>query len=197
MATGLPHSARPRGHTTTRRSAAGTLRRPHRPRAPAGAVLYRGARREQQLPPGLPVRVQGIAFSGCWRGQERWSSRRTTASWVGATLGADHGPYSFRTWEHTWRPSGPRQACDRREGHGGKGHVQLDAPVWKPGRLPVETGSSARNWSSAPPSRVGNTMTGSRYLGLVLLAAAGVLDPGSRRGVRRRRRSPARPGGQL
>src|SRR5260370_33327035 len=39
-------------------------------------------------------------------------------------------------------------------------------------------GSSARNWSSAPPAEW-QTMTGGRYLGLVLLAAAGVLDPGS------------------
>src|SRR5258707_7360403 len=40
------------------------------------------------------------------------------------------------------------------------------------------TGSSARNWSSAPPAEW-HTMTGRRYLGLVLLAVAGVLDPGS------------------
>src|SRR5258708_21376405 len=58
-----------------------------------------------KLPPGLPVRVQGIAFSGDGAVKKVEFSEDDGRSWAAATLGADHGAYSFRTWEHIWRPS--------------------------------------------------------------------------------------------
>jgi hypothetical protein len=81
----------------------------------------------------LPVRVQGIAFSGEGAVRKVEFSEDDGRSWVGATLGADHGPYSFRTWEHAWRPSRPGKHVIAVRATDGKGHVQPDAPVWNPG----------------------------------------------------------------
>jgi len=83
-----------------------------------------------------------------WRGQEG-GVLETTASWVGATLARIMAPISFRTWEHTWRPSRAGKHVIAVRATDGKGHVQLDAPVWNRAAT-CGTGSSARNWSSAP-----------------------------------------------
>jgi hypothetical protein len=86
-----------------------------------------------KLLPGLPVRVQGIAFSGDGAVTKVEFSEDDGRSWAAATLGADHGPYSFRTWEHTWRPSRAGTHVIAVRATDGKGHVQPDAPVWNPG----------------------------------------------------------------
>src|SRR5229473_3467085 len=86
-----------------------------------------------KLPAGLPVRVQGIAFSGNGPVVKVEFSEDDGRSCVGATLGADRGPYSFRTWEHTWRPSRAGKHVIAVRATDGKGHVQPDAPVWNPG----------------------------------------------------------------
>src|SRR5437879_5127119 len=53
-----------------------------------------------KLPSGLPVRVQGIAFSGDGPVVKVEFSEDHGRSWVAATVGAGHGPYAFRAWEH-------------------------------------------------------------------------------------------------
>ena len=65
-----------------------------------------------KLPVGLPVVVQGIAFSGD---------------------GEDHGPYSFRTWQYTWTPRAPAKYLLAVRATDAKGHVQSDEGVWNPG----------------------------------------------------------------
>ncbi|OLD76872.1 MAG: twin-arginine translocation pathway signal protein [Candidatus Rokubacteria bacterium 13_1_20CM_4_70_14] len=84
-------------------------------------------------PSGLPVRVQGIAFSGDGPVMKVEFSEDDGRNWVEATLGADHGPYSFRTWAHTWRPSRARKHVIAVRATDAKGNIQPDAPVWNPG----------------------------------------------------------------
>src|SRR5258707_5207647 len=134
MATAYRIPDTPRGHTTPAEAAAGTLKT-----VPIGhvrlpvrsfIVVPDGS---SKLPPGVPVRVQGIGFSGAGTVMNVEFSEDDGRSWVEATLGADHGPYSFRTWEHTWRPSRPGKHVIAVRATDGKGHVQPDAPVWNPG----------------------------------------------------------------
>ena len=86
-----------------------------------------------KLPLGLPVRVQGIAFSGHGPVVKVQFSEDDGQSWVEARLGADHGPYSFRAWEHTWKPSRPGTHVIAVRAMDQTGNVQPDAPVWNPG----------------------------------------------------------------
>jgi DMSO/TMAO reductase YedYZ molybdopterin-dependent catalytic subunit len=134
MATAYRIPDTPRGNTTPADAAGGALRT-----VPIGhvrmpvrsfIVVPDGS---SKLLPGLPVRVQGIAFSGQGPVVKVEFSEDDGRNWVGATLGSDHGPYSFRAWEHTWTPPRPGRhvlavrATDR------TGDVQPDAPVWNPG----------------------------------------------------------------
>src|SRR3989442_9080594 len=79
-----------------------------------------------KLPSGLPVRVQGIAFSGDGPVVKVEFSENDGRSWVEATLGTDHGPYSFRTWEHTWKPSRAGKHVIAVRATDAKGNVQPD-----------------------------------------------------------------------
>jgi hypothetical protein len=134
MATAYRVPDTPRGNTTPTDAAGGALKT-----VPIGhvrmpvrsfIVVPDGS---SKLLPGLPVRVQGIAFSGQGPVVKVEFSEDDGRNWVEATLGSDHGPYSFRTWEHTWTPPRPGRhvlavrATDR------TGDVQPDAPVWNPG----------------------------------------------------------------
>ena len=134
MATAYRIPDTPRGNTTPADAAGGALKT-----VPIGhvrmpvrsfIVVPDGS---SKLLPGLPVRIQGIAFSGQGPVVKVEFSEDDGRNWVGATLGSDHGPYSFRTWEHTWTPARPGRhvlavrATDR------TGDVQPDAPVWNPG----------------------------------------------------------------
>jgi Mo-co oxidoreductase dimerisation domain len=60
-----------------------------------------------KLPPNLPVSVQGIAFSGDGPVTKVEVSADDGKTWRVASLGEDHGPYSFRTWNFSWSPPGP------------------------------------------------------------------------------------------
>jgi DMSO/TMAO reductase YedYZ molybdopterin-dependent catalytic subunit len=86
-----------------------------------------------KLPVALPIRVQGIAFSGDGPVVKVELSDDDGRNWVETTLGADHGAHSFRTWEHTWRPSRSGQHVLAVRATDAKGHVQPDAPIWNPG----------------------------------------------------------------
>jgi len=124
----------PDGNTTPAQAASGTLKT-----VPIGhvrmpvrsfIVVPDGS---SKLPSGLPVRVQGIAFSGDGPVMKVEFSEDDGQNWVEATLGADHGPYSFRTWAHTWRPSRARKHVIAVRATDAKGNIQPDAPVWNPG----------------------------------------------------------------
>jgi DMSO/TMAO reductase YedYZ molybdopterin-dependent catalytic subunit len=124
----------PRGNTTPAEAAAGTLKT-----VPIGhvrmpvrsfIVVPDGS---SKLPPGLPVRAQGVAFSGEGPVTKVEFSEDDGGSWVEATLGADLGPYSFRAWEHTWTPARAGRHMIAVRATDAKGNVQPDAPVWNPG----------------------------------------------------------------
>jgi DMSO/TMAO reductase YedYZ molybdopterin-dependent catalytic subunit len=124
----------PKGNTTPAEAASGTLKT-----VPIGhvrmpvrsfIVVPDGS---SKLPSGLPVRVQGIAFSGDGPVVKVEFSADDARTWAEATLGTDHGPYSFRTWEHTWQPSRSGKHVIAVRATDRLGNVQLDAPVWNPG----------------------------------------------------------------
>ena len=124
----------PRGNTTPAEAAGGTLKT-----VPIGQVrmpvrsFFVVPDGSSKLPPGLPVRLQGIAFSGHGPVVKVELSEDDGRSWAQATLGADHGPYSFRTWERTWTPTRAGQHVLAVRATDSKGNVQPDAPVWNPG----------------------------------------------------------------
>ena len=124
----------PGGNTTPAEAAGGTLKT-----VPIGQVrmpvrsFFVVPDGSSKLPPGLPVRVQGIAFSGHGPVVKVELSEDDGRSWAQATLGADHGPYSFRTWERTWTPTRAGQHVLAVRATDSKGNVQPDAPVWNPG----------------------------------------------------------------
>jgi DMSO/TMAO reductase YedYZ molybdopterin-dependent catalytic subunit len=134
VATAYRIPATPRGNTTPAEAAGGTLKT-----VPIGHVrmpvrsFFVVPDGSSKLPPGLPVRVQGIAFSGHGRVVKVELSEDDGRSWVQATLGADHGPYSFRPWERTWTPTRAGRHVLAVRATDSKGNVQPDAPVWNPG----------------------------------------------------------------
>jgi sulfite dehydrogenase len=54
---------------------------------------------------GRPVELDGIAFDGGSGIKQVEVSADGGQSWVMATLGDDHGPYSFRRWRLSWTPA--------------------------------------------------------------------------------------------
>src|SRR5207245_6454204 len=82
-----------------------------------------------KLLPGLPVRVQGIAFSGDGAVTKVEFPEDDGRSWAAATLGADHGPYSFRTAQHTWRPARAGKDVRAARAADAQSHVQRAAPA--------------------------------------------------------------------
>lgn len=86
-----------------------------------------------KLPPGLPVRVQGIAFSGDGPVTKVEISVDDGKTWAMASLGEGHGPHAFRTWEFRWPPPGPGRYVLAVRATDAKGQVQPDTGVWNPG----------------------------------------------------------------
>jgi hypothetical protein len=54
-------------------------------------------------------------------------------TWSAATLGEDHGAYSFRTWEASWKGKSPGRYSLAVRATDVKGNTQPDEPVWNPG----------------------------------------------------------------
>ncbi|WP_337844952.1 molybdopterin-dependent oxidoreductase [Thermus sp.] len=82
---------------------------------------------------GVPVKVRGVAFSGHGRVVKVEVSTDDGKTWRPAMLGPDYGPYSFRTYEFTWRPSQPGEYILAVRATDEKGNVQPDTPIWNPG----------------------------------------------------------------
>ena len=53
-------------------------------------------------------------------------------TWSRATLGPDHGRYSFREWSATWRPTGAGNARLMVRAVNGIGESQGYEPLWNP-----------------------------------------------------------------
>ncbi len=86
-----------------------------------------------KIPAGMPASVRGIAFSGYDRVVKVEFSADGSKSWHEARLGADYGPYSFRTWEFTWTPGRAGRYALAVRATDGKGNGQRDGGVWNPG----------------------------------------------------------------
>jgi DMSO/TMAO reductase YedYZ molybdopterin-dependent catalytic subunit len=86
-----------------------------------------------KIPAGLPLRLQGIAFSGYGGIKRVEVSEDNGANWRDARLGEDAGQYSFRSWSLAWSPkrSGRYQLAVRATD--AKGNIQPDEAVWNPG----------------------------------------------------------------
>jgi sulfite dehydrogenase (cytochrome) subunit A len=60
---------------------------------------------DAQIPMGRPYPIEGIAFDGGDGILRVQFSANRGAVWQDATLGVDHGPYSFRRWRMEWSPT--------------------------------------------------------------------------------------------
>jgi DMSO/TMAO reductase YedYZ molybdopterin-dependent catalytic subunit len=141
MKTGYRVPDTPRGTTTPEDVKAGNVKTVPISRMPVRSFIISpdGA---TKLVAQLPVTIRGIAFSGYGSVNktevsinESFSavSGLTTKSWIHAPLGEDRGPYSFRTWSHTWTPMKPGRYFIAARATDAKGNIQPDEPVWNPG----------------------------------------------------------------
>jgi len=79
-----------------------------------------------------PVTLKGIAFDGGYGVREVQISDNLGATWSRATLGADHGRYSFREWSATWKPTGTGTTRLMVRAFNGIGESQGPEPLWNP-----------------------------------------------------------------
>jgi DMSO/TMAO reductase YedYZ molybdopterin-dependent catalytic subunit len=122
----------PRGTTTPDDVKAGKVAMAPIGRMPVRSFLI-APDGSDKIPAHLPVTLRGIAFSGCGRVTKVEVSTDDGAAWREARLGEDFGAYSFRTWEHDWKPAraGVYRLAVRATDE--KGNVQPDEGVWNPG----------------------------------------------------------------
>lgn len=86
-----------------------------------------------KIPVGMPVTLNGIAFSGFGRIARVEISGDGGKNWFDAKLGEDFGPYCFRTWDATWTPKSPGHYSVAVRATDDKNNLQPDEPVWNPG----------------------------------------------------------------
>lgn len=122
----------PRGTTTPADIKAGTVKTVPIGRMPVRSFFVSpdGA---SKIPAGMSIKIGGIAFSGYGRVNRVEISEDDGKHWSDATLGEDHGPYSFRTWEASWAGKDPGRYTLAVRATDEKGNVQPDEPVWNPG----------------------------------------------------------------
>jgi DMSO/TMAO reductase YedYZ molybdopterin-dependent catalytic subunit len=88
---------------------------------------------QTKLLAGCPVTLRGVAFSG--RGaitRVQWSVDEG-ATWNTAALGADLGPFAFRTFEASWTPPHGGTFVIAIRAHDAAGAEQTDDPLWNGG----------------------------------------------------------------
>jgi len=132
MKTGYRVPDTPRGNTTPEEVKAGSVKTVPITRMPVRSFII-SPEEDAKIPMGMTVMLRGIAFSGYGGVTRVEVSDDDAKTWAPARLGEDYGPYSFRTWEFSWKP-------ERAGGHvlavratDAKGNVQPDGPVWNPG----------------------------------------------------------------
>ena len=86
-----------------------------------------------KIPAGMAVTLRGIAFSGFARVNRVEVSDDGGKLWAPATLGEDHGAYSFRAWQMPWTAKSPGRYSVAVRATDEKGNTQPDEPVWNPG----------------------------------------------------------------
>jgi DMSO/TMAO reductase YedYZ molybdopterin-dependent catalytic subunit len=132
MKTGYRIPDTPRGSTSPEEVKAGTVKTVPIGRMPVRSFLIT-PEPEAKVPVDVSVMLRGIAFSGYGRIARVEVSDDDARTWAPARLGEDDGPYSFRTWEFSWKAHrrGPHVLAVRATDE--KGNVQTDEPVWNPG----------------------------------------------------------------
>src|SRR5713101_5954843 len=86
-----------------------------------------------KVPAGFPLQLSGIAFSGYAGITKVEFSADNGATWHLTRLGEDLGPYSFRTWRHTWTPPAPGKFQLAVRASDAKGNTQTEEGVWNAG----------------------------------------------------------------
>jgi len=132
MKTGYRIPDTPRGTTNPEDVKAGTVKTIPIGRMPVRSFFVT-PEADAKVPLGMNVTLRGIAFSGYGRVTRVDVSADDGKSWTPASLGQDFGPYSFRTWEHSWKPSRTGAHVLAVRATDEKGTVQTDEPVWNPG----------------------------------------------------------------
>jgi DMSO/TMAO reductase YedYZ molybdopterin-dependent catalytic subunit len=122
----------PRGTTTPEEVSAGAVKTVPIHRMPVRSFLVSPDGRSK-IPSGMTVSLKGIAFSGFGRVTRVEVSSDNLKSWQPAQLGEDHGAYSFRTWQFTWKAGAPGRHTLAVRAADEKGNIQLDEPVWNAG----------------------------------------------------------------
>jgi DMSO/TMAO reductase YedYZ molybdopterin-dependent catalytic subunit len=122
----------PRGNTTPEDVKAGKVKTIPIERFPLRSFLI-SPDGTSKIPAGLSVTLRGIAFSGFARVNRVEVSDDGGKTWADATLGEDHGAYSFRTWEAPWKAKSPGRYSLAVRATDEKGNTQPDEPVWNPG----------------------------------------------------------------
>jgi DMSO/TMAO reductase YedYZ molybdopterin-dependent catalytic subunit len=122
----------PRGNTSPENVKTGRVKTVPLERFPVRSFLI-SPDGSSKIPAGLSVTLRGIAFSGYGRVNRVEVSDDGAKTWIDATLGDDHGAYSFRTWEMSWRAKAPGRYSLAVRATDEKSNTQPDEPVWNPG----------------------------------------------------------------
>jgi hypothetical protein len=122
----------PRGSTTPEDVKAGKIKTVPIERLPVRSFLI-SPDGLSKIPAGMSVTLRGIAFSGFGRVVRVEVSDDGGKNWAAATLGEDHGRYSFRAWETTWTPKSPGRYSLAVRATDQENNTQPDGPVWNPG----------------------------------------------------------------
>jgi len=122
----------PRGSTTPEEVSAGKVKTVPIHRMPVRSFLV-SPDGGSKIPSGMTVSLKGIAFSGYGRVTRVELSSDSLKSWQPAQLGEDHGPYSFRAWELSWKAGARGRYTVAVRATDEKGNTQLDEPVWNAG----------------------------------------------------------------
>jgi DMSO/TMAO reductase YedYZ molybdopterin-dependent catalytic subunit len=122
----------PGGNTSPEQVKAGQVKTVPLERFPVRSFLI-SPDGSSKIPAGLSVTLRGIAFSGYGRVNRVEISEDGGKTWADATLGEDHGAYSFRTWEAPWKAKTPGRYSLAVRATDEKNNAQPDEPVWNPG----------------------------------------------------------------
>ena len=132
MKTGYRVPDTPRGNTTPEDVKAGTVKTVPIERFPVRSFLI-SPDGSSKIPVGMTVALRGIACSGFGGVKRVEVSDDGGKSWMAATLGEDHGAYSFRTWEAAWTAKSPGRYTLAVRATDEKNNTQPDEAVWNPG----------------------------------------------------------------
>ena len=122
----------PRGNTSPEEVKAGGVKTVPLERFPVRSFLI-SPDGSSKIPVGLGVTLRGIAFSGYGRVNQVEVSDDGGKTWTDASLGEDHGAYSFRTWELSWKAKAPGRYSLAVRATDEKNNTQPNEPVWNPG----------------------------------------------------------------